>query len=420
MGIKLKKTNQISLIWRKYPSYKYLTYTNILTGLTSWGSFIAMLVLLNQITDNGIQLGMLWAVSGLAPLMFSFLVGFLVDRFNPKKVIVFSEVFRGILFLGYIVVPLLGGMYAWILFCLLRFVGGLLNSLATIARQTIIPDLIEEDDLIVANSFNFTITSSIRLLGAAAGGTLISFLDLDIAWMVTSLSFFVSAIISSRITLKNNRKMVSSKNIKKEFVVGIQVIKEQKFVKLVLLAALSGGIIIGSFNLMLEQFVSNVYETKHYGISLLYISEGIISVLVGYWLANNKFLFKNPYKYGYVYILMGLTWTLFGFTEQLYQGAISLMLFAFVGAFIVPFERQIMQTDVPAHLRGRLFGLWNTCSLASIQVGAFLTGVFIYYFGIRSVPILTSVLEVGLGIFFIFYVKKHIVVGAAKQINTTH
>ncbi|WP_172963999.1 MFS transporter [Paenibacillus sp. Cedars] len=253
-----------------------------------------MLVLLNQITDNGIQLGMLWAVSGLAPLMFSFLVGFLVDRFNPKKVIVFSEVFRGILFLGYIVVPLLGGMYAWILFCLLRFLGGLLNSLATIARQTIIPDLIEEDDLIVANSFNFTITSSIRLLGAAAGGTLISFLDLDIAWMVTSLSFFVSAIIISRITMKNNRKMVSSKNIKKEFVVGIQVIKEQKFVKLVLLAALSGGIIIGSFNLMLEQFVSNVYETKHYGISLLYISEGIISVLVGYWLANNKFLFKNP------------------------------------------------------------------------------------------------------------------------------
>ncbi|WP_374020369.1 MFS transporter [Paenibacillus thiaminolyticus] len=413
----MKKKNQILLVWRKYPSYKLLTYTNILTGLTTWGSFIAMLVLLNQITDNGIQLGTLWAVSGLAPLMFSFLVGFLVDRFNPKKIIVFSEVIRGILFLGYIVVPLLGGMYAWILFCLLRFIGGILTSLATIARQTIIPDLIEKDDLFVANSFNFTITSSIRLLGAAAGGTLISFLDINIAWVLTSLSFFISAIMISNITIKNNRKMVSSKNMKEEFVVGLQVVREQRFVMLVLLAALSGGIIIGSFNLMLEQFVTNIYETKHYGISILYISEGIISVLVGYWLANNKFLFKKLYRYGYIYILMGLTWTLFGFTEHLYQGVISLMLFAFVGAFIVPFERQIMQTDVPAHLRGRLFGLWNTCSLASIQAGAFLTGVFIYYFGIRSVPIMTSILEVSLGIFFVFYVKKHFVAEQKQQIG---
>lgn len=413
----MKKKNQVLLIWRKYPSYKLLTYTNILTGLTTWGSFIAMLVLLNQITDNGIQLGTLWAVSGLAPLMFSFLVGFLVDKCNPKKVIVFSEIIRGVLFLGYIVVPLLGGMNAWILFCLLRFIGGILTSLATIARQTIIPDLIEKDDLFVANSFNFTITSSIRLLGAAAGGTLISFLDINIAWVLTSLSFFISAIMISNITIKNTRKIVSSKNMKEEFVVGLQVIREQRFVKLVLLAALSGGIIIGSFNLMLEQFVANVYETKHYGISILYISEGIISVLVGYWLANNKFLFKKFYRYGYIYILMGLTWTLFGFTEHLYQGVISLMLFAFVGAFIVPFERQIMQTDVPAHLRGRLFGLWNTCSLASIQAGAFLTGVFIYYFGLRSVPILTSILEVGLGIFFVFYVKKHFVIEQKQQIG---
>jgi MFS transporter, DHA3 family, macrolide efflux protein len=417
--MKKKEKNQILYIWRKYPAYKLLTYTNILTGLTTWGSFIAMLVLLNEITENGIQLGTLWAVSGLAPLMFSFLLGFLVDRFNPNKVIIFSELFRGILFLGYIIVPVFDDIYGWILFCLLRFIGGLLTSLSTIARQTIIPELIEQDDLIVANSFNFTITSSIRLLGAAAGGALISFVDLNLAWILTSISFFLSAIMISRIKIKASKKMVSTKNIKEEILVGFSVIKEQKFVKMVLFAALSGGIIIGSFNLMMEQFVRNIYETKSYGISFLYIAEGITSVLVGYWLANNKFLFDKPHRYGYIYILMGLTWALFGFTNNIFQGAVSLMLFAFVGAFIVPFERQVMQTDVPNHLRGRVFGLWNTCSLASIQIGAFLTGVFIYYFGIRSVPLLTSLIEILLGVYFVFYIKKHAMAKLQNHANSS-
>ncbi|MEE8691000.1 MAG: MFS transporter, partial [Heyndrickxia coagulans] len=66
------------------------------------------------------------------------------------------------------------------------------------------------------------------------------------------------------------------------------------------------------------------------------------------------------------------------------------------------FERHVMQTHVESNLRGRVFGLWNTCSMVSMQFGAFLTGVIIQYLGLRSVTPLAALLEIVLGVVFFF------------------
>lgn len=402
----MKKSNEIISILKNNVDYRKLLTTTSITGLASWGSFISMLILLGQITDNGIQLGTLWAVSGLVPIAMSFILGGLVDRLDTKMVIVYCELLKSPLYLLFIFVPMLAGWPAWILFFIIRFFIGILTSLTTVARQTIIPEIMKEEELIVANSLNFTLNSSIRLLGAASGGVLVTLLDLHFFWILTSISFIYSGIVMATINLRSYKIKPKERSFLKELIVGLSVAKKQIYVRYVLLFALTGGLIIGSFNLMIEQMVSNIYNFPPVGLSMLYIAEGLTSVILGLWIANNKIFFKNIYRYGYIYILIGLSWSLFGFTNNIFQGIFIMIVYAFVGGFIVPFERQVMQTHVEGNLRGRIFGLWNTCSMVSMQLGALLTGIIIQYLGLRYVTLIVAVLEILLGLVFLIQFSK--------------
>lgn len=402
----MKKNNEIISILKHNANYRKLLITTSITGLASWGSFISMLILLGKITDNGIQLGTLWAVSGLVPIAMSFMLGGIVDRLDTNKVIVYCEILKSPLYLLFILVPMLDGWPSWILFFIIRFFIGILTSLTTVARQTIIPEIMKEEELIVANSLNFTLNSSIRLLGAASGGVLVTLFDLNFFWVLTSISFIYSGIVMATIKYKNSKLKTEERNFLKEMMVGLSVAKKQIYVKYVLLFALTGGLIIGSFNLMIEQMVRNIYNFPPVGLSMLYIAEGLTSVVLGLWIANNKIFFSKVYRYGYIYILIGVSWSLFGFTNNIFQGILIMIVFAFVGGFIVPFERQVMQTHVESNLRGRIFGMWNTCSMVSMQLGALLTGIIIQYVGLRYVTIIVAFLEVLIGIIFVLRFKE--------------
>lgn len=402
----MKKNNEIISILKHNANYRKLLITTSITGLASWGSFISMLILLGKITDNGIQLGTLWAVSGLVPIAMSFMLGGIVDRLDTNKVIVYCEILKSPLYLLFILVPMLDGWPSWILFFIIRFFIGILTSLTTVARQTIIPEIMKEEELIVANSLNFTLNSSIRLLGAASGGVLVTLFDLNFFWVLTSISFIYSGIVMATIKYKNSKLKTEERNFLKEMMVGLSVAKKQIYVKYVLLFALTGGLIIGSFNLMIEQMVRNIYNFPPVGLSMLYIAEGLTSVVLGLWIANNKIFFSKVYRYGYIYILIGVSWSLFGFTNNIFQGILIMIVFAFVGGFIVPFERQVMQTHVESNLRGRIFGMWNTCSMVSMQLGALLTGIIIQYVGLRYVTLIVAFLEVLIGIIFVLRFKE--------------
>lgn len=401
----MSKKSEIIRILKENRNYRHLLLTTTISGLATWGAFIAMLMLLSEITETGVQLGALWALSGIVPLFMSFGLGGIIDRFHTRTVLIVSEWVRAPLHALFILVPFFDGWLAWTLFFIVRFVIGVFNSLNAVARQTIIPEIIKGDDLIVANSLNFTLTSTIRLIGAATGGMVITLIDPNYFWVLASIAFVISAVLVSRLQVKREKVKPKERHFIKELKVGLTIAKNKVFIRYVLLFALTGGLIIGSFNLMLQQMAVITYDMPAIGLSLLYIAEGATSVALGIWIANRKFMFVKIHTYGWIYILMGATWALFGFTQTIHQGMFVIFLFAAVGGFVVPFERMVMQTHVEANARGRIFGLWNTCSLLSINIGALITGMVIDYVGLAYVPLTVAIFEIILGIVFFVQFK---------------
>lgn len=410
------KNNTLAYIWRKYPDFKRLQVSSISTGLGSWISFIGMLVLLDDITETGIQLGLLWSISGLAPILFSLFTGVIVDRINIRKLIVVADFLNAILFLVYIFIPQLDMKLAWILFFVIRFIIGISNSFSSIGSQKVVVNIVKGEDLVVANSLSYTITSVIRLTGASIGGLVISFFDLEVAWIIASLLYLISGINIYLCKWNHTAQIKVEKNFKEEFLTGLRIVQQNKLVALVLISSLTMGVIIGTFNLMLQQYVTSIYNMENYGISILYCAEGIIAIVLGYMIAKKKFMFKNKLLYSLIYGLIGLGWVLFSFTNNIYQGILSLIIFSIGAAILAPYERYIMQTEVPQAVQGRVFGLWNTVTLASIQIGALITGIIIESLGLRFVTLISGSLEIVTGIVF-FIIFRKVYLKSAKPIE---
>lgn len=403
--VNILKSNVMGL-WIKYPDYKRLQISSICTGLGSWISFIGMLVLLEKITSNGFQLGILWALSGLAPILFSMISGVLVDRVNLRKLIFRMDLLNSLVLLIYIFIPNMGTELSWFIFFLIRFIVGIANSFASVASQKAVRNIVNEEDLISANSISYTLTSIIRLTGASIGGIIVSFVDFNMVWVVAAILYAFSSLNIYLSKWEQLELIKSEKNFKEEFLAGLKIVRSNRLVSVVLFSALTLGVIIGTFNLMLQEYVTNIYQSEKYGISILYCTEGIVALTIGYIIAEKKLLLKNKRNYSFFYISIGLGWFFFSFTENIFQGMLSLIIFSIGAAMVAPYERYIMQTQIPYEMQGRIYGLWNTTTLIAIQFGALLTGIVWEVLGSSYVVLISGSLQIIMGILFYYLSSK--------------
>lgn len=400
------KKNKIIYFFRQYPDFAKLQIGSILGNFASWSSFVALLFLLNDITETGVQLGFLWAISGLAPLLFGLIAGVLIDRFDFKKGLMYIDFLRAILSLGFIFIPLLEGWSAWITYFLLRFVISLCGSYSYAARQTIIPKIVEADDLTKANAISFTILNFMRLLGLTFGGVLLGIGGINFVWILQSITFLISAILVSQMKVETLPVQINKKNFIEDFKYGFVESFRNKWVKLIFIIAVSSGLVAGTFHLMLQQFVENIYHTNEFSLSAMFFLEGIVAVIVGYWIVKVNFQFKSMWRYGYIYIINATSWILFGMIENYFLALLALAIFSASLSLTIPFERWIAQTKVPEDIRGRTFNLWNTISVAMLQLSGLIAGLIIDGMGLKYVPILTGGVHLIIGVFVVFYLLK--------------
>ena len=143
------------------PAFKRLWVAQLLSLTAQNGIHFVQLVLIERLTGQSLQIGLMIAAFSLPPVIFSFVAGTVVDRIPKKWIIVFANLFRGILALSYIFFLRWFADYPTALLLIvytITFLGSSLGSFFNPAVLAKLPLLVKEDQLIVANSlFNFTV-----------------------------------------------------------------------------------------------------------------------------------------------------------------------------------------------------------------------------------------------------------------------
>ena len=188
MGFTVKEDGN----WRsfRHRNYRILFPANAVSNIGSWAQRIAQDWLVLELTDNnGTYLGLVTAVQFAPVLFFSLHGGKLADRFNKRKVLIWTNILGGSASLGLGVLVITEHIQLWHVF-VLAGVLGISTAIDAPVRQSFTTEVVGQIDLPNAVSLNSANFNAGRLVGPALSGGLIAAFGTGPSFIVNGLSYF--------------------------------------------------------------------------------------------------------------------------------------------------------------------------------------------------------------------------------------
>jgi MFS family permease len=198
-----KDPTGLSHIFRalRYRNYRLFFIGQGISLIGTWMQSVAMSWLVYSLTNSALLLGVV-AFSGLiCTFLFSPFAGVLSDRMDRKRIVLITQVLSMIQALTLAAVVLTGSAAVWNLIILSAALG-LINAFDMPARQSFIPELVENRaDLGNAIALNSSLFNSARLIGPSIAGILVALVGEGICFLINGLSFIavLACLLSMRI-----------------------------------------------------------------------------------------------------------------------------------------------------------------------------------------------------------------------------
>lgn len=181
---------------------------NAVSTLGSSLYLIVVVLLLKDLTDSGLLLGLYQFLALLPAALLMPLTGSVIDRLPRRSIVIGSDLFRGVLMLLLAAAWLVGPLSSPITLLFVSFFIGLGNALFVPAAQALIPELAPDNRLEEANGLRATTNQLSNLAGNALGGLAYAFLAAPFLFLVNGVSFLLSALQELLIEVpdESNRK----------------------------------------------------------------------------------------------------------------------------------------------------------------------------------------------------------------------
>jgi MFS family permease len=154
-------------------------------------TWVAVPYQLFQLTHSTLDVGLLYLTT-LVPLLVAPIVGGAVaDAVDRRRLLLASEVGFALVSVALAVNASLAHPQVWALF-LLNFVGTLVFGFGTPSMRSLLPRIVEEDQLVAANALESLYSNFAAVAGPAAGGLIIAGVGLTGTYLIDVASFGAS------------------------------------------------------------------------------------------------------------------------------------------------------------------------------------------------------------------------------------
>ena len=180
-------------LWR-HGDFLRLWTGETVSGVGSQITFLALPITAVLVLDaSPTQMGVLAAAGSIPSLLVGVPAGVRVDRRKRRSILISSSLGRAVLLL---VIPAAAGLdvlrIEYVYALAVSF--GTLGLFSSLAGQSLLPSLVDREDLVEANSKLAVGRSAAELVGPGMAGVLIQLLTAPVALIVDALSFIASAL----------------------------------------------------------------------------------------------------------------------------------------------------------------------------------------------------------------------------------
>ncbi len=176
-------------------NFRLLWFAQIVSEIGDWFYSVAVYSLLLTYTGHAQSVAFAFVLQVLPQFFVAPAAGVINDRLSRRRVMIVADWTRAVIVFCMVFVR--GPRLVWLLYLLL-FLETLMWALFEPGRSAVVPNVVEEGDVVIANTLSSTTWSVNFAVGFALGGVVAAYWGRDTVFVINSLSFVVSAICIGR------------------------------------------------------------------------------------------------------------------------------------------------------------------------------------------------------------------------------
>jgi MFS family permease len=381
----------------RHRDFSYLWSGQLVSNIGTAISSLALMFYAYDLTGSAIAMAILAMAQTLPVVVFAGFVGVYVDQWNRKTIMIASDVIRAITIL---LIPLtvyfpsfMPTIY-WVY--LLTFIYATANAWFFPARSASIPNLVERDELVAANSLSQMTFQVVQLVVPPLGGILVALLapDYFLAFAITASTFVFSAIAlrSIQTNLRPDRSLEDKESLMKQIAEGARYVIGNAILSFLFVFAMLLAVSSGILNALLLPYLEGELALGSAQFGLILSAGATTGAVTAVYFSRKQDLNKPLYLVAGAGFLAGVAI----FALVLAFDLITVMLsWAMIGAVDVILNiplTVLMQKLVEDKLRGRVFALLNVAFTAIQVVGMGIGGVWAEVAGSTGPPMIGAAL----------------------------
>ena len=382
--------------------FRRLWISQMVSNFGDWFGLLAVYALFTQYSDSALLLGLVIIVKMLSLGTFSPIAGYLTDRFNRRRLMIWCDLIRAVIVAGFMLIR--SQELLWLAYPLMGL-QMMLSAIYEPAKSSSIPNITTEEELVKANVLSALSWSIIFTSGMGLGGLATAYFGTDAVFILDVISYLISAWFVFRAVIPQQTEEVEEAFNLREPITriaqGVSYLRDNREVLRPALAKASLTICLGALVYLLILISEKVLMLGSVGVGLLYASRGLgtaVGPIIGKRIFSQE---KNWIKAMGIWMIgVGAMYFIVGLMESL---ALMLLFVFFAhaasGANWV-MSTVLLQRRAPDYVRGRVFSFeWLMFTFAqSISVFIASNLLELEILTVNGTMLLFASLLVGIGI----------------------
>ncbi len=407
-------------------NFTYLWFGQVISLIGDWVLFVALPFYVYSLTGSTLATGFMFIVQTLPMIFFGSVAGVFVDRWDRKRTMVITNLAQAITLIPLFLVH--SQQWIWVVY-IFAFIEALLSQFFDPAKSAIIPNLVDEEHLLAANSLNSMSQELTRLVGPLVGGLLLGFFGINSVIAVDAASFLISAGMIALIVLPPKTQQSEAQNatihpfstmgkVWHEWVDGLKLVRKQQLIFGIFVVFGVAMIGEGIIEVVLAPYVKNFMHGNALVLGWLMTAQAIGGIAGSLIIVQLSKIIHPTRLIPLSALISGILLFIIA-TFPVFAVVVPIIVIAGIGVigFFVSMIT-LLQSNVNNHYRGRIFGALNTVQATAMLFGMILASGLGDRIGIIPTIELDACFNILAGMLAFFMINKRNISATEEETDT--
>ncbi|HSR20029.1 MAG TPA: MFS transporter [Anaerolineales bacterium] len=367
----------------------------LISGMGSALTTLAASILVFRLTGSALSVGLMLIATAGPTIVVGLLAGVFVDRYDRRRIMLASDLLRGMLILLVPFLVPLGIGWLYVIVALTSAITQFFDS----AHASVLPDLASDEDLAAANSLMAMSSVGSTTVGFALAGLLATTANLDVAFFGDAATFALSALLVGLVRLPSVQASTDSsiRAVGQNLKVGLRTIREISVLRSLFLILVPIFLLFGLQNTLLLPFALKALGATEFEFGLQQAAEAVglafgslLMIRLGDRLREGEWLVLS-------YLLMGAASVVYAFSTTITLAIFLVGLSGFVNAPSFIARQLLIQRAAPRATRGRVNSAFFVLRDVMFVAGMAMAGLA-DVMSVRLLFLLSSLLLLAVGV----------------------